>query len=708
MSAQNGLPHDTRAERAVLAACFGSEDGSVVLTALRLLRPEHFYHDLHQRIFSAIASLSAEGRLSDPTTVRDLLLRRGGPTADITPEQLQLIVDSYPTSANVEFYAIIVCRHALARRAYASHQDSIGRILSYRYTTEDLGIGSLLAPPPTPLEPLSARSPFPLHALPPVMRDFVCGVSRATQTPPDLAANLALAVLSTAASGRLAVCPRPGWVEPAHIWVLVVLPSGDRKSAVLRLVVAPLQDAERTLIGEHKTAVVEARVRKEVAKARAAREQDAASAEGADEDTVEEAVARACEAEEIAIPPPPRILLQDATPEAIATFLAMQDGRIALFCPEATPIVLLARYTRDGKPHVETFLLAHSGDTLRVDRLNRGSEIVDCPALTMGLTAQPQFFATMARAPDLSDRGFFARFLISIPASLVGHREIGPAGVAQPVIQAYGELVSRMLAALRPLESPRILSLSPVAERRLAEFERWLEPRLEPEAGEFAQLGGWASKLAGAVLRLAGLLHAAENPGPDHTTTISIETLQSAICLGEYYLDHAHTAFALLGSDPAIADAKLILNWILSRRIEKFTAREAFNATRGRVQRMERLRAALRVLEEHRHIEVLPDLPPLGPGRPRSPLYLVRATGAQEHAQNPQKPPPPSGLANSADSAHGIDRKAPCDRPDNGDDKPPPSLPEMVAESPPCQKGRASWARIHRARRRTEGATWCA
>ncbi len=75
--------------------------------------------------------------------------------------------------------------------------------------------------------PLRARPPlpdFPVDVLPAWLGGMVRGVAEETQTPADLAGCLALAVLATAAGGRVKVCVRGHWREPVNIYTAIALP----------------------------------------------------------------------------------------------------------------------------------------------------------------------------------------------------------------------------------------------------------------------------------------------------------------------------------------------------------------------------------------------------------------------------------------------------------------------------------------------------
>jgi replicative DNA helicase len=86
---------------------------------------------------------------------------------------------------------------------------------------------------------------FPTSALPEWLRKFVDAESTATQTPPDLAAMLALAAVATAVSKKAVVQVKAGYSEPLNIYTAVAMNPGERKSAVFSEVVHPIEEFER-------------------------------------------------------------------------------------------------------------------------------------------------------------------------------------------------------------------------------------------------------------------------------------------------------------------------------------------------------------------------------------------------------------------------------------------------------------------------------
>jgi hypothetical protein len=153
---------------------------------------------------------------------------------------------------------------------------------------------------------------FPVDVLPDWAADYVRALSHATQTPVDLAAVLVLAVVAGSLAGKVWV---QLWEEPLNLYLVTVLPSGERKSAVMRAASAPVREYEAELRALSAPEIAVARNRLKIAEARLARAQGAAAkAEGPQRETLAaEADELARELLEIEVPAEPRLLADDAT-----------------------------------------------------------------------------------------------------------------------------------------------------------------------------------------------------------------------------------------------------------------------------------------------------------------------------------------------------------------------------------------------------------
>jgi replicative DNA helicase len=631
-------PHNLEAEEAVLGAILAA--GRLLAEVTAVLEEADFYRPAHRTIRRAILRLADRDQPTDPVTVLGELAH-SGELADVGGGPfLHTLVEAVPTVANAGRYAQLVAETARRRRVIdlgirLAHADADPAVLAHLAgeladtTSSSDGRGW---EPPIPLGATGTVPAFPVEVLPGWLGEYVAAVATSTQTPPDLAGMLALAVLATVAAGAVEVEPRPGWREPLCLFVAVGMDVGTRKSSVFTALTQPVADFERDQAAAALPAITETITLRRIADQAAAHAEAAASKAPIDqqEEPQAEAIARAAEAANLIVPPVPRWLVDDATPEALAGLLATY-GRIALLSPEGDVFDQMAgRYNQAAGPNLGVYLKGHAGDLLKVDRRGRPPEYVERPCLTIGLAVQPEVLHGLAGRPGFRGRGLLARFLYSLPTSLVGRRQAGAPSVPPAVADRYTLELHALAASLATPagnEGPALLALDREAAELLLGFERDLEPRLAAASGDLAHLAGWAAKLVGATCRLAALLHLAEQLRDGWTQPISSNTFTAAIRPADYLIEHARAVFDLMGADQRLDDARWLLDWISRTNRTQFSRRDAHRAApRGRFATATDLEPALRLLEEHgylRRVDPEPSQEPRGRGRPASPRFLV-------------------------------------------------------------------------------------
>jgi replicative DNA helicase len=645
-------PHNLEAEEAVLGAILAA--GRLLTEVAGLLEEVDFYRPAHRTIWRAILRLADRGQPTDPITVLGEL-DHAGELADVGGGPfLHTLIEAVPTVANAAHYARLVADTARRRRVIdlgvrLAHSDADPAVLAHLAgelaDTRTAAPGERHWAPPIPFGMAGDLPAFPVEVLPGWLSDYVAAVATATQTPPDLAGMLALAVLATVTAGAVEVEPRPGWREPLCLFVAIGMDAGARKSSVFTALTRPVAEFERDQATAALPAITETITLRRIADQAAAHAEAAASKAPADQEEKRqaEAIARAAEAANLIVPPVPRWLVDDATPEALAGLLTAY-GRIALLSPEGDVFDQMAgRYNQTAGPNLGVYLKGHAGDLLKVDRRGRPPEYVQRPCLTIGLAVQPEVLQGLAGRPGFRGRGLLARFLYSLPESLVGRRQAGAPSVPQAVADRYTLELQALAASLTipASDDPTVLILDPPAGELLLDLERDLEPRLAADRGDLAHLAGWAAKLAGATCRLASLLHLAEHLRDGWAQPISRDTFAGAIRLADYLIEHARAVFDLMGADPRIEDARWLLDWISRTNRTQFSRRDAHRAApRGRFAKATDLEPALRLLEEHgylRRVDPEPSQDPRGRGRPASPRFLVNPLPrAAEMTQTPK------------------------------------------------------------------------
>jgi len=437
--------------------------------------------------------------------------------------------------------------------------------------------------------------------------DMVKAVSKSTETPIELPAMLGLSVLATACQKKFVISPEPGYQEPLNLWTVVALQSGNRKSAVLDLMALPLLDWEMEEYGQISPEIKKSETERKNQEARINfLRSKYAKADPSELDELEKEI---CQLEEALpeIPSIPRLWAQDITPEKLGQIMAEHEEKISILSDEGGIFDILAGRYNAGIPNLDIFLQAHAGTPVRVDRSSRKSVRLEAPALTLGLSPQPDVLRSLADKPGFRGRGLLARFLYALPKSLLGSRQLNNEPITENIIEAYSDGIFALLNLDAPFNEygdiqPFVLRLDESAYREWKEFQRSVEKNMR-KGEKFEYITDWAGKLPGAVLRIAGLLHCAEHTNcQPETLMINKQSIEQALNLAAILSEHALAAFNLIGADPSLDAARKVWDWIEQNRLEIFTARDCFASLKGTFKKMAAINPGFNVLLERNYI----------------------------------------------------------------------------------------------------------
>lgn len=132
------LPHDLVAEQSVLGAVFISPETMISLADE--LTPDDFYKPANKIVFKTMLSLLEKGEPIDATTMVSALTNQGDISNIGGINYVVELVNSTPTSKNVDHYAKLVKEKATLRKVIADLSDS----LSSAYQG-DVSIGDIIA-----------------------------------------------------------------------------------------------------------------------------------------------------------------------------------------------------------------------------------------------------------------------------------------------------------------------------------------------------------------------------------------------------------------------------------------------------------------------------------------------------------------------------------------------------------------------------------
>lgn len=461
---------------------------------------------------------------------------------------------------------------------------------------------------------------FPTEALPEPIRNYVVALAESTQTPVDMAATSALAVMSVCLQGKYRIKAKDDWSEPLNTFVLNIMEPSERKSAVENAMIKPINayEAEQNTA---KAAIIEkSRTRKQILeqKQKAMISQAVkGKADMTELDTISEELANFKEEK------PLKLYVDDITTEKLTSVLADNDGRAAILSTEGGIFDTLAGiYTKNV--NIDVILKGYSGDSIRVDRIGRQSESVMTPALTMLLMAQPSVLSGLMGNGTFRGRGLTARFLYCMPASKVGSRRYRTAPVSMEVYGSYEKCIRNMLEDDYEKEPEDIL-LSEEADKLIEAYAEELEPLLKTE---YSCISDWAGKLVGNILRIAGLLYRASVSrchdflGDDPNLVVNAETMQKAIDIGNYFIEHAKAVFSLMGVDETIKQSRYVLGAIRNAGLAELTRRDVQRLCRS-FKKADELQPVLDNLVDYGYLSVIDDEKYSGKGRRPAVRYAV-------------------------------------------------------------------------------------
>jgi len=458
---------------------------------------------------------------------------------------------------------------------------------------------------------------FPVDELPCIVENYVRAVAETTQTSPDMAAVSSLAILALCLQGKFKIEGKKDWQEPLNLYTLVVAPPAERKSAVMMLMSEPVKQFENDeneklapYIEKNKMEKAILQNRKKILESKHSKGNYFDSSE------LQELAEELSEFVEIK---PCRLFCDDITPEKLSGILSDHNGRTAILSSEGGIFDVLAGRYSPGNVNIDVFLKAHSGDSVRVDRQGRQSEYIKNPAMTTLIFSQPSIMTSLIANATFHGRGLCARFLYSIPTSTVGNRRFESKPIAEVTAEQYYKLINLLLTF--QTNEPRIIKLSEKAYTVLKEFAEKIEPML---IDELAEISDFAGKFVGSVLRIAGLLYIADCVPLYGEPELILEEhfMQSAIAIGEYFLEHAKAAYQLMGADEIGDQCKYILRKLQKTQLPIITVRDVMRLCQ-KFKTAEAVQIPITRLFDYGYLRELQIDYSAGPGRPQAKQWEV-------------------------------------------------------------------------------------
>jgi putative DNA primase/helicase len=456
--------------------------------------------------------------------------------------------------------------------------------------------------------------PYPLEALPPLIRDAIAEVEEFTQAPTALIAASALSAVSATVQGLVSVARDETLKGPASLFFLTLAASGERKSSADGYFTRAIREWE----GQQKEAAkpAQANFRALLTEWQCTEEgykqaiKKSAASGMMDKQIVEQL--KALELNRPAEPRIPTILRMDDTPEALG--LALARWPVAATLSSEAGIIFGAHGMNPDSVMRNMATLNTCWDGGHISRARASTQGVDVEGmrLTVGLMVQPETLQTFLGKTGGLARGigFMARFLVAYPESTQGSRYYREPKQGEPAVAAFNARALQLLNIPARVDAEGrletyYLTMTPEAMVVWEGFYNEVEEELG-RGGRLHDVQDVASKAADNAARIAACLHAfCDHSGSDGS--ISQASMESAASLMRWYLHEALRFCKQVAVPESVRKAERLEEWLMlklydgmalvpTREVKQFAPNELRGAAGT---------DAFAVLEDHNRAKLL-------------------------------------------------------------------------------------------------------
>lgn len=446
--------------------------------------------------------------------------------------------------------------------------------------------------------------PYPVDALPDLVRSAVNEVCGFVKAPLPLIAQSALSALSVSIQAHTDVERANRLSGPCSLYMLAIAESGERKTSCDGYFTAAIRDYEISEKDKAKPLIDAYETDLEVWQSRRSGIQEAIKAASKKGDSTE-TLRKEChslDSEKPQKPKVPRLISEDATPEALASNLANEWPSGGIFSNEAGIVLGGHAMGKDtamrNMGRLNSLWGGHIPDT---QRRTTESYSTTTARLTVSLQVQKDTLKSFFDSTKGLARGsgFLARFLVAWPESTMGTRLFEEAPDHWPALSAFNDRLTAILNKSAPIDpdngrlTPAMLQLDPTAKAHWVTFHNEIERELGA-TGEMADVRDVASKTADNAARIAALFHVFEgcigSIGPD--------IMESACRIAIWHLLESRRFFGELALPDETANPSKLEAWLIDHAKREGIAkvRKSDTLQRGPLRKKDALDAALTYL----------------------------------------------------------------------------------------------------------------
>jgi hypothetical protein len=437
---------------------------------------------------------------------------------------------------------------------------------------------------------MDAPRPYPIEVFSPTLRSTAEALVNGMQASPAIIGQSLLAAAALVTQS-LADVEIDGRSIPLSIFAITIADSGERKSAVDRIVLSEIRKRESQRHMEY-------RIKMKLWRAAQQRQKPVS------ENSKKHPQTKGSQAVEDAEPAPGIILIEEPTFEGIFKFFAKGAHFLGLFSDEGGR--LTGGYAMNSENRGKTVSgFSELWDAKPLTRARSGDEFdrIEGKRLSIHLMMQPIVAQGLVSDKLMIGQGFIARTLLVKPAPLAGtrtYRHFNPAE-SREIILFHDKMREKLdfdlplskdtLAVLRP----RIVKLSPEAFEQYKLYHDDIEVECGP-AGRYLDIKATASKSAEHAIRIAGVLELFENP---RSEIISLTSMSAGVSLSRYYLEEQLRIHEGMKIPLDIEKSIRALKFIQRRKFERIKLKDLYQQGPRDIRTSAEAAAVAAILQDH-------------------------------------------------------------------------------------------------------------
>lgn len=456
---------------------------------------------------------------------------------------------------------------------------------------------------PTPLRSDGTNLlPFPIEALPPILREMARAIATTTSTDVAMAGTAILSAVSYCFSGVYRMAAKRDHTEPLVLDALTVAEPSFKKSPVISMVKRPYILFANDWNENNKKDIFKSQAERKIL------ENKLLSIEKKEDVTAEEMAELQTQISNIPVCNFRRIVVDDITPESLVNQLE-ENGTLLMISDEAGMLGNFSGRYSNNIPNLDLLLKSWNGETYICDRATRTSIVLKKPYVSICLACQPYVFNDMIKNTAFRGSGLIARLVYCFPVSNIGSRRYDTQPVPVEVAENYQKLVYKLLDRKFNYhdKNEQYLHFDGQAYNEFVDYyNRHIEPRL---LTDFAFCKDWGGKYHGLILRLCGIIHCVKcslNGFEPIEIQVSLDTFCNSISIAEYYSEQAIYAYSLGDVDIATLKAEHVLRKIRSKCIKEIRQNELYKLCRcTRFKNAQDFADTIEMLEEYGYLRRL-------------------------------------------------------------------------------------------------------